>query len=480
MSIRLRLTLWYSGVVTLTLLAFGIVLYTFLNYFFYGDLKKQLVRYANELTFRQTVGTIFGKPYFDFDIDKSRSPENEQFYVQFVSYLNGKITRSPNLGPYQFTYSQEGVAEGYQRQKIGQVSFFVYNRPIKPDQETVGLLQVGVITNRFESFFETLGKFIIFTSLAVVLIAFTFGLFLARKALQPIEGVIAAARQIEKGTDLENRILYDGPNDEIGRLVSTLNSMLSRLQTVYLELEEAYRAQRRFVSDASHELRTPLTTIRGNVDLLERMWTNAGMAVGRTDEETRQMSMEAMQDIAEEAKRMSRLVNDLLSLARADAGYTMEKQTVELKPLVEDAARRAQFLPRTADWQIGDLEALNDSVVEGSPDYLQQMLFIFIENGFKYTPDGVVTLDALRSGSQVGIRIADTGIGMDQKEVPQIFERFFRADVSRGETSGTGLGLSIAKWIIDEHNGSIEVMTAKGSGTTFIIWLPLYVTQLEG
>ncbi|MNR26297.1 Alkaline phosphatase synthesis sensor protein PhoR [compost metagenome] len=117
--------------------------------------------------------------------------------------------------------------------------------------------------------------------------------------------------------------------------------------------------------------------------------------------------------------------------------------------------------------------------MEGNRDYLQQMLFIFIENAFKYTPQGKVMIDAVRVGGQIGIRIADTGIGMDQKDIPHIFERFYRADPSRGVTQGTGLGLSIAKWIIDEHRGSVEVISRKGEGTAFVIWLPAFPTPLH-
>ena len=111
--------------------------------------------------------------------------------------------------------------------------------------------------------------------------------------------------------------------------------------------------------------------------------------------------------------------------------------------------------------------------IYGSSDYLQQLLFIFIENAFKYTKQGHVQLDILRLRNQVGIRISDTGIGMDAEQIPQIFERFYRADSSRGQTSGTGLGLSIAKWIIDEHHGSIEVVSKKNEGSMFLIWLPI-------
>ena len=112
--------------------------------------------------------------------------------------------------------------------------------------------------------------------------------------------------------------------------------------------------------------------------------------------------------------------------------------------------------------------------VWGNPDYLRQLVFIFVENAFKYTPEGHVELKALRADDQAGVVISDTGIGMNSEEVPHIFERFYRADLSRGKTSGTGLGLSIAKWIIDEHRGSVEVRTREGEGTTFVVWLPVF------
>lgn len=190
--------------------------------------------------------------------------------------------------------------------------------------------------------------------------------------------------------------------------------------------------------------------------------------------------MEAINDIADEAKRMSRLVNDMLSLARADAGQTIIKDSLPAGELLEEVVRRAQFIPHRAEWKPADMTELHEYFVYGNKDYLQQMLFIFIENAFKYTPEGTVTLDTVIYPEQIGVRISDTGIGMDQEEVPHIFERFYRADESRGVTPGTGLGLSIAKWIIDAHEGSVEVVTAKGKGTTFVIWLPLAAVPVEG
>jgi len=319
-----------------------------------------------------------------------------------------------------------------------------------------------------------LRSILVVASMVTVVLAFSLGLFLAQKSLRPIENIIKATDRVQKGADLSVRIPRVGPpDDEVGQLTDRINSMLGRMEAFYNELDEAYRAQRRFVSDASHELRTPLTTIRGNVDLLEKMWLQESGTLALTEVDKQQMSMEALSDIADESRRMSRLINDMLSLARADAGYVMEKSMIELKSLVEEVVRRAQFLPRKAEWILGDIAAIDQKIVYGNKDYLQQMLFIFIENAFKYTDGGFVRLDAIIQDEQIGLKVQDTGMGMNQKEVPYIFERFYRADVSRGVTSGTGLGLSIAKWIIDEHRGSVEVVTKPNEGTTFIVWLPL-------
>jgi signal transduction histidine kinase len=355
------------------------------------------------------------------------------------------------------------------------------------------LLQVAAFIGKEDALFSQLRTILVLTGFAGLVVAFALGMFLSRKALRPIEQVTEAAEQIQSGSDLSTRIPGNS-QDEIGRLRYTLNHMLERIERAYNGLEETNIAQRRFVSDASHELRTPLTTIRGNVDFLEKIWTQPQSAVpeeassssdrqedeaGRTlsAEERESISREALHDIADESRRMSRLVNDMLSLARADAGYVVDKDRVSLRPLAEEAARRAAFLPRTAEWRIGSLDALDGVWVLGNRDYLLQLLFIFIENGFKYTPSGEVRLEAIRAGDRVGLVVADTGIGMSKEEVPHIFDRFYRVDVSRGQTPGTGLGLSIAKWIADMHNASLEVRTKLGEGTRFIVWLPIDFSQ---
>ncbi|MDF2721316.1 MAG: two-component system sensor histidine kinase [Paenibacillus sp.] len=484
MSIRLRLTLWYSGILAVTLLLFGIALYTFFSYKMNNDLHDELVIQAREVN-----SEIRGNGFI-FSLPDLREFKSTGIFLQSIS-IQGTIKRSSNLNS-NLPISEEHIAialqgnGAFESVRINEAKLLMYYSPLVLQGTLVGVLQVATTVNDMDAFLYTLRIVLIILGMLTILLAASAGWFLSRKALKPIEHVIDAANAVEKSADLSKRIDYEGPLDEIGRLTDTINGMLSRIEGMYSELDEAYRAQRRFVSDASHELRTPLTTIRGNVDLLEKVWKATAVLPpsGEEDRDARErnhviagsnvvLSLEAMHDIASEAERMSRLVNDMLSLARADAGFSMSKEPVEMKPLVEDVVRRAQFLPRNAEWITGDLSALDHEIVQGNKDYLQQLLFILIENAFKYTDSGHVKLDALQVSGQVGIRISDTGIGMDKSEIPYIFERFYRADPSRGKKAGTGLGLSIAKWIIDQHGGSIEVKTRKEEGTTFTVWLPV-------
>lgn len=481
MSIRLRLTLWYSFILTCTFIVFGVSFYFLLSTMTMNQYKKILTEHAEKVQQRIAYGiSISFLRGIDLDIQLDAVDRflSQEIYLQVINFTNLRdIKRSGNAREDQIfiPYSKKTLEAAINRERYYETiqihghPFLVYNRPLIYNGQVVGVLQAATYTGDLPSNFRSL---FIPSALLTILLAFSFGWFMARKALKPIDDVIAAANLIESGTDLGRRIEYKGPNDEIGRLTNTINNMLSRLQSAYSELDESYKAQRRFVSDASHELRTPLTTIRGNIDLLDKIWESHRNNINEMEEETVAMSKEAIRDIAEEAERMSRLVNDLLSLARADAGLVMEKSWIPVEPLVKEAVRKASFLPRQVDWKVGPLEELADRYVYGNEDYLQQMLFIFIENAFKYTDEGEVKLEAVREGDQVGIRISDTGVGMDESEVPHIFERFYRADLSRGKVVGTGLGLPIAKWIIDEHGGSIEVVTKKGKGTSFTIWLP--------
>lgn len=488
MSIRFKLTMWYTALLAVLMIIFGTSLYTFLSVKLNGDVKNELKLQAYEI--QRDIRYMKIMDNLTYTIPKLQGYKSTNTFIQAYVLRNGRLVPESNQNmPFYMDFSKQAqqiinYEESFYENVIlfdeaSDTSFelMAYYSPIYAAEQLVGVLQVSTPVEDLRTTLNNLEYFLWIIGFVTVLLSASIGWFMARKSLKPIDLIINAARGIQNGADLDQQIQYKGPNDEIGRLISTINNMLLRIRDAYGNLEEAYRMQRRFVSDASHELRTPLTTIRGNVELLEKMWRQAEEQQRVMKGETLSLSLEAMRDIAEEAERISRLVNDLLALARADAGHKIEKQPVAMLPLLEEVARRAQFIPKQAEWIIGNLRDADMVYVYGNRDYLQQLLFIFIENAFKYTLEGSVCLDVIRTDRQIGLRIADSGIGIEPDALPHIFERFYRADVSRGKTQGTGLGLSIAKWIIDEHSGSVEVSSLINQGTTFTIWLPILSTD---
>jgi signal transduction histidine kinase len=192
--------------------------------------------------------------------------------------------------------------------------------------------------------------------------------------------------------------------------------------------------------------------------------------MGDTDPEIR---AEALDDIAGETERMSRLVRDLLALARADAGFIPAMGPVDLGALLEVISRQASILSGDAEFIVGGAAALEGVLVNGNTDYLKQLFLILLDNAFLYTgPGGVVRLEARQWDGMAEVAVCDSGSGIAEADLPKIFDRFYRADKSR-QSSGTGLGLAIARWIVDRHGGAINVKSKLGEGSIFTVRLPL-------
>jgi signal transduction histidine kinase len=272
------------------------------------------------------------------------------------------------------------------------------------------------------------------------------------RALAPLKTATETADQIIHADDLSRRIPYEGPTDEIGMLISAFNSTLERLESLFT-------AQQRFLADVSHELRTPLTVIKGNVDLIRKF--------GPDDE--------SLDSIKDEIDRLNRMVGDLLLLARAESG----KLPLNLAPVEMDTL----FLEVFNEMRVFagskvtlKLLEIDQAQVSGDRDRLKQVLINLISNAIHYTPPGgEVNLSLSKTSEFVQIVVRDTGPGIPAKDMPHIFDRFYRGEKSRtrSKATGFGLGLSIAYWIVDMHQGSIDVESTVGVGTSFTIKLPL-------
>ncbi len=279
----------------------------------------------------------------------------------------------------------------------------------------------------------------------------------ARRVLRPIDEMAQITRNIN-ASRLDTRLNLKGSQNELKDLAGTINEMLERIDT-------AYRSQIRFVSDASHELRTPIAVIQGYANLLDR-W-------GKNDPQTLQESIAALKA---ESENMKELVEKLLFLARGDNNtLTLHMESIPLDRLVREIARETAMIDPNHVFRISREDPV---AVTADAQLLKQAVRILIDNSIKYTPPGgEITIGCTgNAGNEVRLLVQDSGAGIPAADVPFIFDRFYRADSSRTrKTGGTGLGLSIAKWIVERHNGRIEVLSREGYGTRMSVILPRLV-----
>jgi len=460
MSIRLRLTLWYTGLLALALILFGGFLYFFMNYTLHSELEASLQQRAQEVLVGLTSGSARS-------LDVFAAPDTFVQIVQVngnsVAFVTGQ-TSNLSANGVQLPVPDRFPASGrYDTEQVLGEPLRVYTRPVvNGSNQLVFLIQVGRILSPIDTTMHRLRLVLLLAGFGVLGLAALLGWTLQDRALAPIARITAAAQAIGRSGDLSQRVNHEGPDDELGHLATTFNAMLDGLEASRHLQQEAYNAQRRFVADASHELRTPLTIIRGNLNLLERSLKEAAPDV-----------REALTDMLSETQAMSVLVSDLLTLARADAGVHLERVPTALGPVLEEAAHRTWRL--AADKGVAfvpDIAAAQELRLRGSADHLLRLCSILLENAVKYTPaGGSVRLSARPDEGGVRISVTDTGVGIAPDHLPHVFERFYRG--GKPQQEGSGLGLAIAHWIADEHEGRITVVSQVGQGSSFSLWLPL-------
>ena len=472
MSIRLRFTLLYTLILAVTLTLFGVALYTIQAQDTLRSLKLDLSQGANKLaeaslkTDSRSAPPNDGQepprgpiPFDEFSSDQAFQsfPERE---IGRILDPNGNLVSSP-FGREEDTLplSAEGLQavqsqkDWYETAIVSDEEMLIYSRPVIVDGKVVYIVQVARSLTERNRTLQSLSTTFILTGLLIVLIAFGIGWALSGITLQPIHRITQTAQKIGDERDFTRRVNYTGPPDEVGQLANTFNSMLSRLQDAFQKVEHSLQMQRDFVADVSHELRTPLTTLRGNLGLLRR-----------TPPMPQEEQSDILNDMVDESDRLIRLVNDLLSLARADAGRDLTKEPVDVSSLLDETCRQARQLDPQRQIQ---LDVIQDLQILGDKDALKQIFLIALDNALKHSM-GDIHVSGKRLGAQIEILVQDFGEGMSAEKLEHVFDRFYRGD-GASTIPGFGLGLSIAKSLVERMDGEIRMESELGKGSTVIL-----------
>jgi signal transduction histidine kinase len=467
MSLRLRLTLTYSLLLVLTLVAFGTVLYLLMGQNLNQELDRRLRIRAQQIT--STIWpntsslTAFSLKAVRLDFSPLSELASQPLYVQVLDPAGEVLATSGNLSGYNLPVRPEDLEETYaggekvSDYQVGDGSVRVFNSLVRgADGRVVGILQVGQSRAGIEDTLETLRLRLFLLGVLAVVITGMAGWMIGHRGLQPLVTISARAKDFADKRNFSGRLNLKGPADEVTRLAMTIDNLL---QTV----EGTVESHRRFLADTSHELRNPILAVRTNLDLLGRVNSPAERA-------------ECISEAMAQIERVSNLVSELLLLARAEAGLVIDHRPTSMKGVLEAVTNEARH---TAEQRRIALELQDDAWVSGDPERLHQVFSNLVDNAVRHTAgDGLIVMSLSKRGDYAQVDVRDNGSGIGPEHLPHVFERFYRVDGKHGE--GTGLGLSIVKHLVELHGGSVVVESAVDTGTCFTVLLPLLEVRPAG
>jgi heavy metal sensor kinase len=477
-SVRVRLTLWYTAVLAVVLVALSLITY----FIFWQSTVQRTDTGLSELSnaFLTTLAAeIQGETGPDALKVAGQVAINEHRFRDHVLALydaNGNLVVSSldvppaapgeDLAPagllssssfQRFLEASARTDRVFGKVRGNKAGYRAFSRHFSVREKTGTLIILQSLHAQKEMLEEVTTTFAWVIPIALLL-ASAGGYFLARKSLAPVVAMSSQAGHIGTG-NLHERLAVQNERDELGHLARSFNSLLDRLS-------ESFERQQRFMADASHELRTPVAIMRGEAEVALSRKT-------RSADEYRE-SLSALQ---KESERLTHIVEDLFTLTRADAGqYPIQPREFYLDELITDCVHSARTLALAKKISL-NFEGAEESPVRADESLLRRMILNLLDNAIKYTPEGGrVTVTCSKIGDQYALSITDTGIGIPVELQPRIFERFFRADKARSrpesDGGGAGLGLSISRWIAEAHHGRLELTRSDSTGSTFTAFLP--------
>ena len=479
-SIRTKLTAWYSLVVSVTLISFGLTAYYSTSNTLSETLDRSLkneVKWLNEILAKklpkrrtplirlpQETKPEEAKPEEE-EIGPTDEVWNQIYehtllnpkkqFIQITDTRGRRLYKSPSLGNDSLYYSEIPFNHIL---LVSKTEFKNVSLRLAVTQNERMKIYVAYPLEELNEVLDNLFSSFLFLVPIAVLLSIGLGWFLASKSLKPVDEMAKTARDIT-AQNLNQTISHSGVNDELGRLALTFNEMIARLRSSFDQIKQ-------FSIDASHELRTPLTIMRGEVEL--------ALHSEKTLEEYRRVLASNLEEII----RMSAIVENLLTLSKADLGrIELQHEVIPLHDVIRDLYEDSEILAEKKNITVS-LDRVDEVNVSGDKVRIRQLLLNLIDNAIKYTPEnGNVSLELGQLNGMASISVRDTGIGIPSEEIPKIFDRFYRVDKARTRAlGGSGLGLSIAKWIADAHGGRIEVQSELHRGSTFTVYLPAHPT----
>jgi len=459
-SIRTRLTLWYVGILAAFIVAFSLIIYYALINTLDHDLDLRIkeiaesVKTAISSEAREQAAESPG----DHTVSAIKEAADEMRLKDFPFIVYG-----PQGDVITSTADFARVSDNQKNETYDDIA--VSGDPFRLYRTDLGLDHGPFILHVFHSLTEEqamqrqLGLLFLVLVPLTLLLAGWVGYFMAKKALQPVAEMRKQAQKIT-ASSLDERLIVKNEHDELGQLTVVMNELLARLSA-------SFEQQKRFMADASHELRTPIAIVRGESEV-------ALLKPDRAMDDYRQ----SLAVINDESQRLTKIVEDLFTLARADAGqFRTHFEPVYLNDIVADSVRSIGVLAREKNIRI-EVSTNEEMPMDADEALLRRLFLNLLDNAVKYNRNGgSVSVAGETSNGHYRVQIADSGPGIASSEQPFIFDRFYRSDKSRNrilgtETSGAGLGLAIAKWIAEIHDGKIDLISSSDAGSTFAVSFP--------
>jgi heavy metal sensor kinase len=459
LSIGVRLTLWYLVIFAAAELCFGVGMWMVLRQSLYSIADDALTAQVDDLTSflkaqKPKNRSVAG---LQEEVSEAYLLEHSGDFLQLSDEDGNWIFRARPLERNQFPPVAPAAVKGrsFQNVQLDKKHYRLITQRIDANDRAY-TAQTAIPIDQVVATLSLFQRYLLMLVPLLLLAAASGGYWLSHRALSPVDALTRTARSIG-GSNLSDRLEKLNTGDELQRLSDTLNDMLARIENAFLRVTQ-------FTADASHELRTPISLIRTEAEIALRK--------PRGSEEYR----EALRHVLLEAERTSSLVEELLSLARADSkSANLQLETIDVHAVIAETANEWRQLVESRNLQFRQDLATGELPVLADRTAMQRLLAILLDNAVKYTlAPGIVELSLEARNEMAVISVRDSGIGIAEQDHRKIFERFYRVDKARSrQLGGAGIGLAIADWIVQQHQGSIAVQSSIGKGSSFIVSLPL-------